>query len=188
MTARAIVIGASAGGVQALSAILPALPAGFGVPVLVVLHVAQRRENLLVDLYSKTCRLLVKEAEDKEPLSPGTIYFAPAGYHLLVERDHAAALSSDEPVNHSRPAIDVLFETAADAYGAGLTGIVLTGANHDGASGLAAICAAGGDAIVQDPRSAEVPAMPAAALAACPSARTMTIEQIATYLQEYPGA
>lgn len=184
MTHRAIVIGGSAGGVQALSAILPALPPGLPCPVLVVLHVPQRKENLLVELYAAKCRLTVKEAEDKEPLLPGTIYFAPSNYHLLVERDGAAALSSDEAVNHSRPAIDVLFESAADAFGPGLTGIILTGANHDGAKGLRAIHDAGGTAIVENPATAEVAAMPTAALAACPEARIMTLDQIATLLTE----
>lgn len=182
MTAGAVVIGTSAGGIQALSAILPALPPGFARPVLVVVHVPQRRANSLAELYAQKCRLPVKEAEDKEPLVPGTIYFAPAGYHLLVEQGGSAALSSDEPVNHSRPAIDVLFESAADAYGPALTAIVLTGANDDGARGLCAVCTAGGVAIVQDPATAEIATMPAAALAACPAALTMTLEDIAGHL------
>jgi len=124
----------------------------------------------------------VKEAEDKEPLEGGTVYFAPSDYHLLVEADRTVALSSEEAVNHSRPAIDVLFETAADAYGPDLTAVVLTGANHDGAAGLAAVCAAGGEAIVQDPKEAEVATMPATALAACPTARVETLARIATRL------
>lgn len=178
MTLEAVVIGASAGGVQALSLVLPALQADFPVPVLVVVHVPPRRDNALVDLFAGKCRLPVKEAEDKEPLAPGTIYFAPPDYHLLVETGGTVALSSDEAVNHSRPAIDVLFESAADAFGAGLAGIVMTGANHDGAQGLRAVCAAGGRAIVQAPATAEVATMPEAALAACPHAQVLRLDEI----------
>ncbi|NLR71377.1 chemotaxis protein CheB [Novosphingobium sp. ERN07] len=184
MTVGAIVIGTSAGGVQALSRILPGIPVDFPRPVLVVIHVPARRGNALVELFGNKCKLPVKEAEDKEPLEPGTVYFAPPDYHLLVERDGTIALSSDELVNHSRPAIDVLFETAADAFGAALTGIVLTGANHDGASGLKAVGEGGGMAIIEDPASAEVPTMPAAALQAWPPARVMNIDQIIAFLQE----
>lgn len=187
MTARAVVIGASAGGVQALSHILTALPADFPVPLLVVVHVPPRKDNALVDLFAGKCGLAVKEAEDKEPLLPGTIYFAPPNYHLLVETREWLALSSDEPVNHSRPAIDVLFETAAEAFGTGLTGIVLTGANHDGSNGLKAVADHGGDCIAQDPATAEVPEMPASALRACPVARSMTLDQIAGHLAELAG-
>lgn len=183
MTARAIVIGASAGGVQALSKILPALPADWPLPVMVVVHIPPRRDNALVDLFARKCRLVVKEAEDKEPLVPGTIYFAPPDYHLLVETEATLALSSDEVVNHSRPAVDVLFQSAADAFGAGLVGIVLTGANQDGARGLRAVCEAGGIGFVQDPATAEVATMPEAALAACPGARAMTLREMQTALE-----
>jgi two-component system chemotaxis response regulator CheB len=183
VTARAIVIGASAGGVQALLRILPALPADFPMPVLVVVHVPPRKDNALVELFGSKCRIAVKEAEDKELAAAGTVYFAPPDYHLLVEADGALALSSEEPVNHSRPAIDVLFETAADAFGPGLTGIVLTGANHDGAAGLASVGRAGGVAIAEDPAHAEVATMPAAALAACPGATAMDLGDIVRHLQ-----
>lgn len=184
MTLQAVVIGASAGGVHALSQILPRLPADFPVPVLVVVHLPARRDNALVELFAARCRLHVKEAEDKERLQGGTVYFAPTDYHLLVEAGGSVALSSDEPVHHSRPAIDVLFESAADAYGPALMGIVLTGANHDGADGLKAVGTAGGIAIVEDPATAEVPTMPAAALAACPSARALGFDRIITHMQE----
>ncbi|MDV3482476.1 MULTISPECIES: chemotaxis protein CheB [Sphingobium] len=184
MSERAIVIGTSAGGVQALSRILPGLPAGLPMPVLVVVHVPPRKPNALVELFAKKCPLPVKEAEDKEPLANGIIYLAPPDYHLLVETESSLALSSDEVINHSRPAIDALFETAADAFGPGVTGIVLTGANHDGAAGLKAVGLAGGTAIVEDPASAEVPTMPAAALAACPTAKVMTLDQISNFLKE----
>lgn len=183
MSVRAIVIGASAGGVQALSHLLPGLRSDFPVPILIVVHIPPRKENSLIELFARKCRLAVKEAEDKEPIAPGTIYFAPPDYHLLVENEETLALSSDETVNHSRPAIDVLFETAADAFGEGLVGIVLTGANQDGARGLEALCAAGGTAMVQDPSTAEVATMPEAALAACPGARRMTLDEIETALE-----
>lgn len=184
MSARAIVIGASAGGVQALSEVLPALPAGYPIPVLVVIHVPPRKANALVDLFARKCAIAVKEAEDKEPLAPGTIYFAPPDYHLLVETDGALALSSDEAVNFSRPAIDVLFETAAEAFGAQLVGIVLTGANHDGAQGLKAVHDRGGLCIVENPATAEAAAMPTAALRACPTARIMTLDEMADCLKD----
>lgn len=179
---KAIAIGASAGAVQALLRILPALPIGYPLPVLIVVHVPSDRSNALVSLFQSKCQLAVKEAEDKEDMTGGVIYFAPSDYHLLVEDEGTLALSSDEPVNHSRPAIDVLLETAADAYGPALTGIVLTGANHDGAVGLTAVADAGGIAIVENPAGAQMPTMPAAALAACPSAKAMTLDDITSYL------
>jgi two-component system chemotaxis response regulator CheB len=181
---RAIAIGASAGAVQALLRILPALPADFPLAILIVVHVPPDRSNALVSLFQSKSLLPVREAEDKERLAAGTIYFAPSDYHLLVEADYSLALSWDEPVNHSRPAIDVLLETAADAFGPALTGIVLTGANHDGAAGLAAIAAAGGVAIVQNFTEAQVATMPQAAFAACPSALVMTLDDIILYLQK----
>ncbi|WP_379921796.1 chemotaxis protein CheB [Erythrobacter sp. R86502] len=184
MSLQAVVIGASAGGVQALLQVLPVLPADFPAPVLVVVHIPRRRDNALVELLAEKCRLTVKEAEDKECPMPGTIYLAPPDYHLLVEIDGAIALSSDEAVNYSRPSIDVLFESAADAFGSHLAGIIMTGANHDGAQGLRAICTAGGHGIVQTPATAEVEIMPQAALAACPDAQAMRLEDIRSALEE----
>lgn len=181
---KAVVIGASAGAVQALLRILPALPADYPLPLLIVVHVPPDRINALVGLFADKCTLTVKEAEDKEHASAGTIYFAPSDYHLLIEQDGSLALSSDEPVHHSRPAIDVLFETAADAWGPAVTGLVLTGANHDGAAGLRAIMDGGGIGMVEDPASAEMPAMPMAALARCPSAARLRLETIPSHLLE----
>lgn len=179
---RAVVIGASAGAIQALTEILPALSAEFALPILVVVHVPADRENILAPLFEKKCRLAVREAEDKEPAEPGTVYFAPSGYHLLVESDGTLSLSSDEPVMHSRPAIDVLFESAADAFGPALVGVVLTGANADGAAGLKAIADAGGTAVVEDPAGAYADAMPLAALRLCPDARVIERGEIAEFL------
>jgi two-component system chemotaxis response regulator CheB len=179
---EAIVIGASAGAVEALSRILPALPAGYPIPVLVVVHVPPDRADLLAPLFKAKCAIAVKEAEDKEPIHPGVIYFGPSDYHLQVEADRSVSLSADEPVYYSRPSIDVLFESAADAYGPGLVGVILTGANSDGAEGLAAIEAAGGAAVVEDPRQAFAATMPAAALARCPGARSLSLDAVADLL------
>jgi two-component system chemotaxis response regulator CheB len=132
--------------------------------------------------------MAVREAEDKEPVVPGVIYFAPSDYHLLVETDGSLALSTDEWVNFSRPSIDVLFESAADAYGSALAGVILTGANHDGAAGLKAVVDAGGVAIVEQPAGAYASAMPEAALKACPSAMTMNLDAIALYLSSLGAA
>ncbi|MEK7949322.1 chemotaxis protein CheB [Luteolibacter soli] len=178
----AVVIGASVGAVQALSIILPRLPENYPLPVFVAVHVPPDKRSALADLFASRCAVTVKEAEDKEPVCPGTVYFAPADYHLLVEEDFTLSLSSDEPVLYSRPAIDVLFESAADAYGDSLTGIILTGASADGARGLQAVHAAGGFTMVQAPDTAEGSAMPLAALAACPEARAFTLEEISLVL------
>ena len=188
ITPRAVVIGASAGAVDALSQILPALPADYPLPVLIVVHIPAERRNILAPLFQAKCRVIVREAEDKEPALPGTVYFAPPDYHLLVEEEGTLSLSSDELVLHSRPSIDVLFESAADAYGEGLIGVVLTGANPDGANGLRAIGTAGGTTIVEDPLEAYADAMPLAALKACPAARILPLPAIASYLMEVCAA
>lgn len=180
---QAIVIGASAGAVQALSAILPPLPGDYPLPVMVVVHVPPDRRNALTELFQTRCAMSVREAEDKEPIAPGVIYFAPPDYHLLVETPELLSLSTDEPVLHSRPSIDVLFESAADAFGEALVGVILTGANQDGAEGLKAVAEAGGVAVVEDPASAAASAMPEAALAAWPAARMMSLEAIGAYLR-----
>jgi two-component system chemotaxis response regulator CheB len=185
--AEAVVVGASAGAVEALSAILPELPGDYPLPLLVVVHLPPDRKSVMAELFRARCRVEVREAEDKEPIRGGVVYFAPPDYHLLVEPDRRLSLSSDEPVRYSRPSVDVLFETAVDAYGPGLTGVVLTGANDDGARGLRAIHEAGGTAVVQRPDLAFAPAMPAAALEACPGSRVLTLEEIAKFLKEASG-
>ncbi|MES2438400.1 MAG: chemotaxis protein CheB [Verrucomicrobiota bacterium] len=177
-----IVIGASVGAIEALLVILPSLPAGYPLAVLVVVHVPPDPRSQLSELFAPRCHLRVKEAEDKELLEPGTIYFAPSDYHLLAESDYRLSLSNDEPVRYSRPSIDVLFESAADAFGDSVTGVVLTGSNSDGARGLRAICDAGGKALVQSPAGAEGKAMPTAALSACPEARSLSLSEISTAL------
>jgi two-component system, chemotaxis family, protein-glutamate methylesterase/glutaminase len=179
----AVVIGASAGGVQALSEILPALPASFRPALLIVLHLPRERPSLLVRIYEKRCALPVREADDKEPVEPGTVYFAPPDYHMLVEKSRQIALSTDEPVHFSRPSIDVLFESAADVYGDRLLGIILTGANADGAAGLHAIHLAGGVTVVQQPDSAMVPLMIVSALQRNPADFVLPLAAIAELLK-----
>jgi two-component system, chemotaxis family, protein-glutamate methylesterase/glutaminase len=180
---EAVVLGASAGAVEALSVVLPSIPRGFLVPLMVVVHTPPAYRNAMVELFQAKCPVPIKEAEDKEPIRQGTVYFAPPNYHLLVEKDRRLSLSIDEPVLYSRPSIDVLFETAAEAYGRGLAGIVLTGANSDGARGLRAVCEMGGVGVVQRPELAQESTMPQAALEACPGARVLSLEQIAMFLQ-----
>jgi two-component system chemotaxis response regulator CheB len=179
---EAVVIGASAGAVQALTYILPALPEDYRLPLLVVVHVPSDRHNMLVPHFQAKCRVQVREAEDKEPICRGVIYFAPPDYHLLVEIDRTIALSVDAPVRFSRPSIDVLFDSAADVYGPALAGVILTGANQDGAAGLKSVGDAGGLALIENPISAYAPPMPQAALEACPIAKTMSLEAIASRL------
>lgn len=180
---EAVVIGGSAGSLEALSAILPELPGDFPLPILVVVHLPADKKSMLPEVLQNKCRLRVVEAQDKEPIEAGTVYFAPPDYHLLVEADRHVALSYDEPLLFSRPSIDVLFESAADAYGAGLVGIILSGANSDGADGLAAVVAEGGGAVVQSPENAYASAMPLAALDRCPTAGVLAPGEIAGYLK-----
>ncbi len=183
---EAVAIGASAGGIHALSVLLPALPAGAGVAVFVVLHLPRDRPSLLADIFSGKCRFDVREAQDKEPVIPGTVYFAPANYHLLVDHGPRLALSVDDLVHHSRPSIDVLFESAAEVYGSRLMGIILTGANEDGARGLAAIHDAGGFTIVQSPESAQAPQMVLAALNLHQPDRVLSLDEIAAIFGAIP--
>ena len=162
----AVVIGVSAGGLQTLKIILPALAADFPLPLVIVQHLSADADSFLVNYLNEISAIAVKEAEDKEPLTAGVAYLAPAGYHLLVELDRRFSLSVDDRVNFARPSIDVLFESAADVFGEKLIGVVLTGANNDGARGLKAIKARGGLAIVQNPRTAEFATIPEAAITA----------------------
>jgi two-component system chemotaxis response regulator CheB len=160
----AVVIGASAGGVEALIRLLGALPRQWRLPVVVVLHLPERRESLLVPVFAQRVPIRVREALDKAPVEPGTLYFAPPSYHLSIERDRVFSLSCEPPVLWSRPSIDVLMASAADAYGPALAGLLLTGANQDGAEGMLRIHQAGGFTAVQDPADAEVDTMPRAAI------------------------
>jgi two-component system, chemotaxis family, protein-glutamate methylesterase/glutaminase len=183
----ALAFGASAGGVEALGVLLPRLRPGCGVSVFVVVHLPRERPSLLSAIFSAKCALRVAEAQDKEPIEPETIYFAPPDYHLLIDDGPQIALDADELVNFSRPSVDVLFESVADAYGPSAAGFVLTGANQDGARGLAAIAKAGGLTIVQDPTGALTSTMPSAALRAAPASRILRLESLATLLGTLDG-
>jgi two-component system chemotaxis response regulator CheB len=180
----AIVIGGSAGALEALALILPALPATCDVPIVIVVHLPPAAPSLLPIVLQPRTALLVKEVEDKEPVMGRTIYVAPPNYHLLVERDGTFALSVDDLVHFSRPAIDVLFESASEVYGPALVGVVLTGANADGAAGLAAIKRRGGTTIAQSPGSAAVRAMPEAAIATGAVDHVLPPAEIAALLSE----
>jgi len=162
---QAVVIGASAGGVQALQDVLRCFPRGFPAPVLVVQHIPRDRPSGIPALLAGACALPVAEAEDKEPLCAGVVLFAPPDYHLLVEDRLTVSLSRDEPVLYSRPAIDPLFESAAEVFGDGLLAILLTGASSDGSAGVAAVRREGGTVWIQDPAEAVAPVMPASAIA-----------------------
>jgi two-component system chemotaxis response regulator CheB len=185
-TYEAVVIGASAGGVEAVGALLAALPRSFGAAVVVVIHVPPANDNLLVRVLAPRCGLPVREAADKESAEGGTVYVAPAGYHLLIEPERTFALSLDEPVHYSRPSLDVLFESAAHAYRDGMLGIVLTGANADGAEGLRIVRELGGTAWVQEPDTAYARAMPAAALQCAGADRIDTVDRLAQALAALP--
>lgn len=174
-----IVIGGSVGAIETLNEILTAFPPDLAAPVVVVVHMGPQDPGLLPGLFSPRCRMRVKEAEDKEPLSPGTIYFAPVDYHLLIEQDRTFSLSCDDPVNYSRPSIDVLFESIAVADGGAVLAIILSGANSDGVMGAKAIVRKGGSLIVQSPGTALCSTMPTAAIEQCPGARVVPVKAIA---------
>lgn len=189
MAVELVAIGASWGGLHAVECVLGSLPADFGAAVVIAQHRQARtdHDDRLSHLLDAHCALDVREAEDKQALRPGTVLLAPADYHLLVESE-SVALSVDPPVNFSRPSIDILLGSAADAYGERAAGVVLTGANGDGAEGLARIARRGGPAIVQDPGTALRREMPDAALAATPGARVMALEDIGALLAQLAGS
>jgi two-component system chemotaxis response regulator CheB len=179
----AVVIGASAGGIQGLSVLLPAFQAGTSAPVFVVLHLPRDKPSVLAEIFSRKCVLPVREAEDKDPIMPGTVYVAPNNYHMLIDQGPQVSLSADDPVHHSRPSIDVLFESAAEYYRGRLLGIILSGANEDGARGLALIKDAGGITVVQSPDTALTPLMGAAALKLRPADWVLPVDEIAAMLR-----
>ena len=179
-----VAVGASWGGLHAIETVLGCLPEDFGAAIVIAQHRQNDgRDGVLEHLLDGCCALSVTEAEDKQALTPGSVVVAPADYHLLVERG-TLSLSVDEPLHFSRPSIDVLLGSAADAYGDGAAGVVLTGANADGAVGLAKIAARGGVTIVQDPATSERREMPDAALWATPEARVLELSQIGPALAE----
>lgn len=178
----AVAVGVSMGGVEALTILLGGLPGDFPLPLLIVHHVRPDTRSDLANILGAHCAIRVKEADEGETLAPGTVYLAPPNYHLLVERDRTLALSVDMPVNFARPSVDVLFESAADVFGPGLVGLVLTGASSDGANGLKRIKAKGGLAIIQDPQDATADAMPRSALAAVQADHILPLKEIAPLL------
>lgn len=186
-TVELVAIGASWGGLHAVERVLEALPCDFGAAVVIAQHRRPDSEDgRLTQLLAAHCMLDIREAEDKQTLDPGTVLVAPADYHMYVEPG-SVALSLDPQVHHSRPSIDVLLSSAADAYRQRAAGVVLTGANADGAAGLARIARRGGVAIVQDPETAARREMPAAALAATPGARVAALDEIGPLLTELVG-
>jgi two-component system chemotaxis response regulator CheB len=182
-TCRLIVIGTSMGGLTALEEVLSRLPENFQTPVVVVLHRSVDSTGGLVQLLRRHSRVRVKEPLDKEPILPGHVYIAPPDYHLMVD-ESSFALSTDAPELYARPSIDVLFETAAEAYGAGVVAVVMTGASSDGARGAAKVKAAGGMVIVQNPQTAESPLMPQAALRATATDRVLDLAEIGSCLSD----
>jgi two-component system, chemotaxis family, protein-glutamate methylesterase/glutaminase len=176
---QALIVGASAGAVEAMNLLLPAVPKDARIPLVVVVHLPANRSSLLPELFAARCAVRVREPLDKEPMSAGTIWFAPPNYHLLLETDSTFSLSIDEPVNFSRPSIDVLFESAADALGRDLCAIVLTGANDDGARGAHRVRDRGGFVVVQDPSTAVASDMPSAAISRANPQIIATLPEIA---------
>lgn len=181
---EAVVIGVSAGGLKALVTILAYLPADYHLPVIIVQHMLEGSDSFLVDYLNEQVSICVKEAADKETIRPGYVYVAPPGYHLLIEDERLFSLSIDPKVNYSRPSIDVLFDSAAFAFQEKCLGIVLTGANRDGSAGLRNIKMNGGQAIIQDPSTAEYNIMPLAAMSMVKADHILTLDEIGKYLLE----
>jgi two-component system chemotaxis response regulator CheB len=179
-----VVLGTSAGGIQALKYILPKLSSSFPLPIVIVLHIPEGQPSLLAEIFEPKIKMKVKEADEKESFKPGTIYFAPPGYHLLIENDKTFSLTIEEAVHFSRPSIDVLFDSAAETFGPNVVGILLTGANTDGGLGLKKIKDVGGLGIIQNPATAEYSTMPESGMAHVLPECILTLDEIILYLQE----
>ncbi len=185
---KAVVIGVSAGGMNALPLVLFPLPSDFPVPIVIVQHISpDRRDNYLIEYLNRLVRLQVKEADEKESIDTGSVYIAPADYHLMIENDRTFSLCVDEKVQYARPSIDVLFESASEVYDSGLIGVILTGANADGAIGLKKIKENGGLAIVQDPETADSTMMPRSAIEACEVDHVLPLVEIGDFLMKIAG-
>lgn len=182
MSYEAIVIGVSSGGMNAMKVMFSRLPKNFSIPIIIVQHINARSDNQWIRLLNNKNDLNIKEADEKETIEPGNIYIAPANYHLMIEKNKAFSLSIDERVNYARPSIDVLFESAAEAYKNKLIGMVLTGASSDGTKGIKWVKELGGLAIIQDPETAESPYMPASAISAIKPDYILSLEDIAELL------
>lgn len=182
MKVEAIVIGTSAGGLEALKVILEKLPSHFPLPILVVQHISADSEDFWIRSLDAQCKIKVKEAEEKEKVTRGNVYIAPPDYHILLEYDRTITLSKEEKVNFSRPSIDVLFETASDVYKEKLMGVVLTGASKDGARGLRKIKRNGGIAVVENPATAAFNLMPTEAVRASKADYILSLQEIADFV------
>ena len=182
---KAVVIGASAGGIDVLKNILSKLPSNFVLPIIIVLHMKDDKHSNISEYFRNHCNLEVKEAENYMQIKKSEVYFALPNYHILVEKNETLTLSVEDKVNYSRPSIDVLFETAADVYGKDLIGIILSGANGDGSEGLLEINKRGGLCIVQDPKTAEMDKMPIEAINKVDTDYILTVDGIAEAQIEY---
>ncbi|WP_461789072.1 chemotaxis protein CheB [Pedobacter sp.] len=178
----ALVIGGSAGSLDVLLKVLPEVDASIDFTIIIVVHRKQGTDSLLTDLLAYRTDLKVKEADEKEKILEGHIYIAPSDYHLLVEKDFTFSLDYSEKVNYSRPAIDVTFQTASDAYGDSLVSLLLSGSNADGANGTVTVLKNGGIALVQDPETAQVSYMPEQAILKANVSKVLKIEEMANYI------
>jgi two-component system chemotaxis response regulator CheB len=182
MRYEAIVIGVSSGGLNAMKILFSVLPEDFNIPIVIVQHINANSNGNWIKLLNDKSSLSFKEADEKERIEKGYIYIAPPNYHLLIEKDKTFSLTIDERVNYSRPSIDVLFESAAEAFEDKLIGVILTGSNNDGAKGIKRIQECGGLTIVQDPETAESAFMPRAAIAAIKPDYILSLEDISKLL------
>jgi two-component system chemotaxis response regulator CheB len=178
MAYEAIVIGVSSGGMSAMKILFSYLPKGFKTPIIIVQHISAHSDSKWIQLLNNAYIVDMKEADEKEKIENGKVYFAPPNYHLMIEKNKTFSLTIDERVNYARPSIDVLFESAAEAYKNKLIGIILTGSNNDGTNGIKRIHECGGLTIVQDPKTAEAPSMLTSALAAIQPDYILSLEDI----------
>ena len=179
---EAIVIGVSSGGLNAMKVMFSLLPKDFKTPIIIVQHISARSDNQWIMRLNNSTNLCIKEADEKEKIENRKVYFAPPNYHLLIEKNKTLSLTIDERVNYARPSIDVLFESAAEAYRNKLIGVVLTGSNNDGTNGIKRIQECGGLTIIQDPDTAESSYMPASAMAAIKPDYILPLEDITKLL------
>ncbi|GAB3269270.1 chemotaxis protein CheB [Larkinella harenae] len=180
---KAVVIGGSAGSIEVLLRLLPALPSALSFTVIIVLHRKSSTDSSLADLLSLKTAAPIKEVEDKDPVIRGAMYLAPADYHLLIEKEEVFSLDNSEKVNYSRPSLDVTFESAADVYGSSLVGILLSGANSDGTAGLNAVKKAGGIIVAQKPESAVSSFMPQQAILHTPIDLVLDVDGLVAFVR-----
>jgi two-component system, chemotaxis family, protein-glutamate methylesterase/glutaminase len=181
---KAIIIGSSAGGLQVLTAVLGGLPENYPIPIIIIQHRASESTELLEEVLQYKCRITIKQADEKEKINPGLVYVAPPGYHLLIEKNYTFSLTSDMPVKHSMPSIDVSFESAAEVYEDMLVCIILTGASNDGSEGVKIVKTFKGLTIAQDPREAEYPVMPRAAINTGSVDKVFSTREIKLFLEK----